>query len=143
MDLRLRQIDAQSLYSTSMALVVSSSTMLNLWKRLKRAVRAGGIRRRLLIWGLSLFGVALTIVVVVSYSYTRSQIEKDATQLQSEIATVTADRIRNFVRRKIERFSDTAAAVTLYPLGSKEQELLMRLLVKNDNSFTDASIMNA
>ena len=106
-------------------------------------IAGGGIRRRLLIWGLSLFGIALSIVVFASYSYTVSQIHRDVAQLQTEIASVTADRIRNFVKRKIERFSDAAAAASLYPLGSKEQELLLRLLVKNDTSFTDASIINA
>jgi signal transduction histidine kinase len=106
-------------------------------------IRGGGIRRRLLMWGLSLFGIALTVVVVAGYSYTVSQIERDAAELQTEIASVTADRIRTFVQRKIERFSDTADAVSLYQLGSKEQHLLAALLVKNDNSFTDASIIDA
>ena len=44
---------------------------------------------------------------------------------------------------KIERFSDTADAVSLYQLGSKEQQLLIALLVKNDNSLTEASIIDA
>ena len=107
------------------------------------AIRGGGIRRRLMMWGLSLFGIALTVVVVAGYSYTVSQIKKDATRLQIEIASVTADRIRTFVQRKIDRFSDTANAVSLYQLGSKEQQLLIALLVKNDNSLNDASIINA
>jgi len=103
----------------------------------------GGIRRRLMMWGLSLFGIALTVVVVAGYSYTVSQIKKDAAQLQMEIASVTAERIRDFVQRKIERFSDTADAVSLYHLGSKEQQLLTALLVKNDNSLSEASIIDA
>ena len=107
------------------------------------AIRGGGIRRRLMMWGLSLFGIALTVVVVAGYSYTVSQIKKDATRLQIEIASMTADRIRTFVQRKIDRFSDTANAVSLYQLGSKEQQLLIALLVKNDNSLNDASIINA
>ena len=114
------------------------------WKKVVRVgLRSGGIRRRLLIWGLSFFGVALTIVVFAGYSYTVRQIERDAAALQAELASVTADRIRNFVRRKIERFSDTADAANLYPLGSKEQKLLLGLLAKNDNSFTEASIIDA
>ena len=114
------------------------------WKEIFSApVRGGGIRRRLLIWGLSLFGIALTIVVVAGYSYTVRQIKRDAAELQAELASVTAQRIHNFVRRKIERFSDTADAVSLYPLGSKEQQLLLGLLVKNDSSFSDASIIDA
>ena len=113
-------------------------------KKLARLpLRGWGIRRRLLIWGLSLFGIALTAVVVASYSYTLKQIEQDAAELQAEIASVTADRIHTFVRRKIERFSDVAAAVSLYDLGSKEQQLLVSLLVRKDGSFTDASIIDA
>ena len=103
----------------------------------------GGIRRRLMAWGLSLFGLALTTVVVAGYSYTVSQIQRDAAALQSELASVTGEGIRSFVRRKIERFSDNADALSLYPLGSKEQQLLLGLLVKNDSSFSDASIINS
>lgn len=113
-------------------------------KKLARLpLRGWGIRRRLLIWGLSLFGIALTAVVVASYFYTLKQIEQDAAELQVEIASVTADRIHAFVRRKIERFSDMGAAASLYERGSKEQQLLLSLLVKKDSSFTDASIIDA
>jgi signal transduction histidine kinase len=107
------------------------------------SLRGGGIRRRLLMWGLGLFGIALTAVVAASYFYTVRQIQRDAAELQSELASVTAERIRDFVQRKIERFSDTANAASLYPLGSKEQHLLVSLLAKNDASFTDASIIDA
>jgi signal transduction histidine kinase len=114
------------------------------WRKIVRVpLGGGGIRRRLLIWGLSLFGLALIIVVVAGYSYTVRQIKRDAAELQGELASVTAESIHNFVRRKIERFSDNADAVSLYPLGSKEQQFLIRLLVKNDSSFTDASIIDA
>ena len=112
-------------------------------KKILARLHGGGIRRRLMMWGLSLFGIALTVVVVAGYSYTVNQIKKDAARLQIEIASMTADRIRTFVQRKIDRFSDTAAAVSLYQLGSKEQQLLIALLVKNDNSLNDASIINA
>lgn len=106
-------------------------------------LRGGGIRRRLLMWGLSLFGVALLVVVVAGYFYMVSQIRRDAAALQSELASVTSEQIRNFVRRKLDRFSDNAAALSLYQLGSKEQQLLLGLLVKNDSSFTDASIIDS
>jgi signal transduction histidine kinase len=102
----------------------------------------GGIRRRLQIWGLSLFGIALSIVVITGYYYMARQIRRDAVVLQSELASVTGEQIRNFIRRKIERFSDNANALTLYELGSKEQQLLLGLLVKNDSSFSHASIIN-
>ena len=47
------------------------------------------------------------------------------------------------MRRKIERFSDNADALSLYQLGSKEQQLLLGLVVKNDSSFSDASIIDS
>jgi signal transduction histidine kinase len=112
-------------------------------KKIGSPFGGGGIRRRFLVWGLSFFGLTLTLVIIASYSYTERQIRRDAIQLQTEIASVTADRINNFVRRKIERFSDTANAVNLYALGSKEQQLLLGLLVKNDSSFTEASIIDS
>ena len=117
--------------------------MRDFWKKMLTPFRGGGIQRRLLIWGLSLFWITLLVVVIAGYSYTERQIRLDAAALQSELASVTGERIRNFVRRKIERFSDNAAALSLYPLGSKEQQLLLGLVVKNDNSFTHAAIINS
>jgi signal transduction histidine kinase len=117
--------------------------MLAFGKKVLIRLYGGGIRRRLMAWGLSLFGLALTTVVIAGYAYTVGQIHRDAATLQSELASITGEAIRAFVRRKFERFSDNAAALTLYPLGSKEQQLLLGLLVKNDNSFSDASIINS
>jgi hypothetical protein len=57
----------------------------NLWKELFVPLHEGGIRRRLLTWSLSLFGIALGIVVAASYVYTVRHIEKDAAELQSEL----------------------------------------------------------
>jgi signal transduction histidine kinase len=116
---------------------------LKLRKLFRATLGPGGIRRRFLVWGLSFFGLTLSFVIFAAYSYTARQIRWDSAQLQTEIATVTADRINNFVKRKIERFSDTANAMNLYALGSKEQQLLISLLVKNDGSFTDAAVINA
>jgi signal transduction histidine kinase len=115
----------------------------NVWQRVLDTFGGGGIRRRLMLWVLSLFGLALLVFVGAGYSYMARQIRRDAAALQSELASVTAEQIRTFVRRKIERFSDNANALSLYQLGSKEQQLLMGLLVKNDSSFTDASIIDA
>src|SRR6266576_2909688 len=117
--------------------------MRDFWKKIPGPLRGGGIRRRLMMWGLSLFGLGLLVVVVAGYFYIVRQIRQDAAALQSELASVTGEQIRNFVRRKIERFSDTADALSLYQLASKEQHLLLGLLVKNDSSFTDASIINS
>ena len=117
--------------------------MRDFWKKILVPLRGGGIRRRLMAWGLSLFGIALLVVVLAGYFYMARQIRQDAAASQSELASVTGERVRNFVRRKIERFSDNAAALSLYSLGSKEQRLLLDLLVKNDSSFTEASIINS
>src|SRR5687767_12047844 len=115
--------------------------MRDFWKKILAPLRSGGIRRRLLMWGLSLFAIALLVVVVAAYSYMVREIRRDAAALQSELASVTGEQIRNFVRRKIDRFSDNANALSLYQLGSKEQLLLLGLLTKNDSSFTHASII--
>src|SRR5690349_7299865 len=116
--------------------------MIDFGKKGLNCFYGGGIRRRLMMWGLSLFGFTLTVVVVAGYYFMTRQIREDAASLQSELATVTGERIRNFVNRKIERFSDNAAALSLYPLGSREQQLLLGLLVKNDSSFSEASVMD-
>ena len=120
-----------------------AAVMRDFWTKMLGFFRGGGIRRRLLMWGLSLFGVSLLVVVVAGYSYMERQIRREAVALQSELASVTGEQIRTFVRRKIDRFSDNATALSLYPLGSKEQQLLLGLLVKNDSSFTHASIIDS
>ena len=117
--------------------------MRDITTKLLAPFRGGGIRRRLLIWGLSLFGIALLFIVVAGYSYMERQIRQDAAALQSELAAVTGQRVHNFVQRKIERFSDNANALSLYQLGDKEQRLLLGLLVKNDSSFTHAAIIDS
>src|SRR5688572_25898570 len=126
-----------------MVFQMTQSGLQNVWNRMLDTFAGGGIRRRLMLWGLSLFGLALLVFVVAGYSYMSRQIRRDAAALQSELASVTSEQIRSFVRRKIERFSDNANALTLYPLGSKEQQLLLGLLVKNDPSYTHASIIDS
>ena len=120
-----------------------ASRIRRLWKKKLVSLYGGGIQRRLLIWGLSLFGLALLFGVGAGYFYMVRQIRHDAAALQSELASLTGEQIRNFVRRKIDRFSDNANALSLYPLGSKEQQLLLGLLVKNDSSFSHASIIDS
>lgn len=114
------------------------------WKEIGAiSFRAGGIRRRLLVWNLSLFGSVLFGSVLASYFYTQRQIKNDSFEQQAEIAPLIAARIDAFVNQKIERLSDLAVAMSLYPVGSKEQQLLAVLLLKNDRAFTDASILDA
>jgi signal transduction histidine kinase len=103
----------------------------------------GGIRRRLLVWNLSLFGLVLFGVVLASYIYAERQIKQDRFELQEEIASLIAARIEAFVGQKIDRLSDSAISMSLYPAGSQEQELLAILLLKNDPAFTDASILDS
>src|SRR5688500_5746753 len=117
--------------------------MRDFMKKLLVPFGGGGIQRRLMIWGLSLFGIALLIGVAAGYFYMVRQIRHDAAALQSELASLTGEQVRSFVRRKIDRFSDNANALSLYQLASKEQQLLLGLLVKNDNSFTHASIIDS
>lgn len=101
------------------------------------------IRRRLLGWGLSLFGIAFLTAVFAGYYYLENQIRQDTASLQSEIAATTANQIYDFVKRKIERITDNVNALSLYPLGSNEQQLILNLLVSSDSSISQASIINA
>lgn len=103
----------------------------------------GGIRRRLLVWGLALLGLALILNTIAGSLYTRRQIKRAAAELQADIAARTANRIRTFVSTKLERLSDLSVSVSLYPLGSEEQRILALLLLKNDAAITDISVLNA
>src|SRR3990172_3759693 len=104
--------------------------------------RTGGIRRRLLKWGLTLLGIALIANTLAGSIYTRRLIKQDAAKLQTEIATRVALEIEDFIRRKAERLLDFSASTSLYEMGDKEQRLLALLLLKNDRAFTDASILD-
>src|SRR3989338_5850083 len=104
--------------------------------------RSGGIRRRLLKWGLTLLGIALIANTLAGSIYTRRLIKQDAAKLQNEIATRVALEIEDFIRRKVERLLDFSASTSLYEMGGKEQRLLALLLLKNDRAFTEASILD-
>src|SRR3990167_570423 len=104
--------------------------------------RSGGIRRRLLKWGLTLLGIALIANTLAGSIYTRRLIKQDAAKLQNEIATRVALEIEDFIRRKVERLLDFSASTSLYEMGGKEQRLLVLLLLKNDRAFTEASILD-
>jgi signal transduction histidine kinase len=102
----------------------------------------GGIRRRLLLWNLALFGSIVIAFVLAGYIYAQKQIKDNSYELQSEIAALVAARIEAFVSQKSERLSDTAVSMSLHALGSKKQELLLALLLKNDRAFTEASVLD-
>jgi len=106
------------------------------------ALPKGGIRRRLLIWGLALLGLALVLNTLAGSYYTRRVIHREAGRLQTEVASRVAEEIEEFIRDKVDRLSDLAASASLHELGSKEQRLLALLLLKNDRSFTEVSVMD-
>jgi len=103
---------------------------------------SGGIRRRLLIWGLTLLGIALIGNTLAGSIYTQRLIKQDAARLQGEIASRVALEIEEFIQRKVERLLDLSASAALYELGGQEQRLLALLLLKNDRAFTEASILD-
>ncbi len=102
----------------------------------------GRIRRRLMIWGLTLLMGALVVNAVVGSIYSRRQIRRANAELQREIASLTALRVQSYIAQKIERLQDTAGAMSLYPLGASEQKLLGQLLVYKDPAFIEISIVD-
>jgi len=102
----------------------------------------GGIRRRLLWIGLFFLAFALLTNTVAGTLYTRAQIKKAAAELQTEVAFRVASEIEDFMGRKVERLLDLSTSASLHQLGSQEQRMLALLLLKNDNSFTEISILN-
>src|SRR6266850_5332135 len=103
----------------------------------------GGIRHRLLVWNLSVLGLVLFGIVLASYLYLLRQIKHNKFEQQEEIASLVAVRIESFVTQKIERLSDTALSMSLYPVGSQRQQLLANLLLKTDQAITNASILDS
>jgi signal transduction histidine kinase len=109
---------------------------------LRTALFGGGIRNRLIVWALGLFGVALGVNTVAGTLYTQRQIEHSTAALQSEIATLTARHIETYISRKIERLNDAASAMALLPLGGDEQRLLAQVVLKNDRSFSELFVLD-
>jgi signal transduction histidine kinase len=116
---------------------------MSFWKEIgKISFRTRGIRQRLLVWNLALFGSLILSFVIAGYFYTQRQIKKISLELQREVAVLVAARIEAFVNQKIERLSDAAVTMSLHLPGSKEQELLAALLLKNDRVFSEAAILD-
>ena len=116
---------------------------MSVWKEIRKiSFDTGGIRRRLLVWNLALFGSLVLGFVLAGYLYARKQIEEISFGVQSEIAALVAARIEAFVNQKIERLNDWAVTMSLHPIGSEEQELRATLLLKNDQTFTEVSILD-
>jgi signal transduction histidine kinase len=112
--------------------------------RRKIFVRAyvGGIRRRLMLFGLILLGAVLALSTFAGSSYTRKQIYEASAALQTEIASATARHIHHFMTRKVERLRDAGVFMSRYPIGSEEQRLTGLLLLKNDPAFRQISIID-
>jgi len=116
---------------------------MSVWKEIKMvSFHTGGIRRRLLVWNLALFGSLVLGFVLAGYLYVRKQIKQTSFELQSEIAALVAARIESFVNQKIARLNDWAVAMSLHPIGGEEQELRATLLQKNDQTFNEVSILD-
>ncbi|HEU4772561.1 MAG TPA: hypothetical protein VFS68_10435, partial [Candidatus Udaeobacter sp.] len=114
---------------------------MSVWKEIgKISFYTGGIRRRLLVWNLALFGSLVLGFVLSGYLYARKQIKEISLELQSEVAALVATRIEAFVNQKIERLNDWAVTMSLHPIGSEEQELRVTLLLKNDQTFAEVTI---
>jgi signal transduction histidine kinase len=104
--------------------------------------RGGSIKIRLMIWGLALLGAALVLNTIAGSLYTRRQMQRAATALQLEMASLIARHVQAFIQRKVERLSDAGVAMSLYSPGGEEQKLLARLLLKDDQSFTELSVLD-
>lgn len=116
---------------------------MSVWKEIRMvSFHTGGIRRRLLVWNLALFGSLVLGFVLAGYLYARKHIKETSLELQSEIAALVAARIEAFVNQKIERLNDWAVTMSLHPIGGEEQELRATLLQKNDQTFTEVSILD-
>jgi signal transduction histidine kinase len=116
---------------------------MSVWKGIgKISFHTGGIRRRLLVWNLALFGSLVLGFVLAGYLYSRKQIRETSFELQSEIAALVAARIEAFVNQKIGRLNDWAVTMSLHPIGDEEQTLRATLLQKNDQTFSEISILD-
>lgn len=108
-----------------------------------RFLHRGSISHRLMVWGLTLLAAALIVNTVAGSFYTRKQIYQASSELQKEVASLTARRIYYLIARKLERLRDAGVAMTLHPLVSREQKLLGLLLLKNDPSFGELALLDS
>ncbi|HWO43844.1 MAG TPA: GAF domain-containing protein [Candidatus Eisenbacteria bacterium] len=107
------------------------------------AARNVGLRRRLLVLGLTFFGAALFINTVAGTYYTRSLIKKSAAALQRETAYRLSHEIEEFMESKQRRLVDFATTASFLGLSGEQQRVLALLLLKNDLSFTEIAVLDA
>jgi signal transduction histidine kinase len=114
------------------------------WKEaIASVLYGGGLRRRLLLPGLTLLGAALGINTLAGSYYTQGVIKKEIGVLQEEIAVRVAHEIQEFMENKITRLVDYSASASFHGLGSEPQRLLGLLLLKNDKAFTELAVLDA
>src|SRR5580765_407473 len=107
-----------------------------------RAICRRGIRRSLLLWSLLLFGLALGLNTITSSVYMRRQISQSTGVMQKEVASLTARHVQAYIAQKTLRLRDAATNLSLHQLGSREQRIIVSLLVKNDESFEEISVLD-
>jgi len=107
-----------------------------------QAVSRRGIRRSLLFWSLLLFGLALGLNTITSSVYMRRQISQSTGVMQKEVASLTARHVQAYIAQKTLRLRDAATNLSLHQLGSREQRIIVSLLVKNDESFEEISVLD-
>ena len=112
------------------------------WKSFIQTRNKGGLRRRLLLTGLTLLGAALILNTLAGFYYTRHLIIRSTGQLQQEIATRVALEIEEFMGDRLTRLSDFAAAASLRGFGSEHQSRLALLLLKTDRSFRELAVLD-
>ena len=114
------------------------------WKKVRERLswKRGGIRRRLLTAGLFFLAFALLANTLAGYFYTRMEMKRSAAQIQFEVASRVAHEMDNFMRRKVQRLQDLAAAMSLHELQSGHPSLLAHLLIKNDVSYSEVAVLD-
>jgi hypothetical protein len=89
-----------------------------------------------------LLGGTLVLTTTASFIYTQRQIAQSTAALQTEVATLSARHIQTYMLRKTERLNDAANNMALHAMGSDEQKLLAQLLLKNDRSFQEITVLD-
>jgi signal transduction histidine kinase len=118
------------------------SNLMNLKGNLSSIFRRG-IRRSMVLWGLALFGIALGLNTLTGEIYMRRQIHQSTGVMQKEVASLTARHVQAYIAQKTLRLRDAATNLSLHALGSKEQRIIISLLVKNDQSFEEISVLDS
>jgi signal transduction histidine kinase len=102
----------------------------------------GRIRRRLMVWGLSLLAAALLMNTFAGSLYTRESIREATARRQAGIALSTARLLRSSLDREIKRLEDMADALMLFPIGGKQQRELVQLRLRGGELIHEIAILD-